>query len=74
MHRSQADRDQGVCAVEGSLVTANRSTHFKIALVAMLAAAAVIWIASCAQVDAGADPDKRRLGVKVDALRVALVR
>ena len=60
--------------MDASLATANRSTHFKIVLVAVLAAAAVIWIASCAQVDAGAEPDQCRLAMKTGALRVALVR
>jgi hypothetical protein len=56
--------------VDGSLVTANRSTHFKIALVALLAAAAVVCIASYAQVDADAGLDRRRFGMKIDALSV----
>jgi hypothetical protein len=50
--------------VEDSLVTANRSTHFKIALVAVLATAAVIWIASCARVNAISGSDKRGLATK----------
>jgi hypothetical protein len=53
--------------VEGSLVTADRLTHFKIALVAVLAAAAVIWIASCAQVNAISSVDKRDPFTKVQA-------
>ena len=53
--------------MDASLATANRSTHFKIVVVAVLAAAAVIWIASCAQVDTIAGADKRGLAMKVQA-------
>ena len=53
--------------MDTSLATANRSTHFKVVLVAVLAAAAVIWIASCARVDTIAGADRRGLAMKVQA-------
>jgi predicted alternative tryptophan synthase beta-subunit len=53
--------------VDASLATANRSAHFKIVLVAVLAAAAVVWIASCAQVNTIAGADQWGLAMKVHA-------
>ena len=50
--------------MDGNLVTANRATHLKVAPVAVLAAAAVIWIASCAQINGLA---KDGLAMKVQA-------